>query len=66
MYARIILVMIRFCLWLGSAAALIGVAVPAVIAAMRIVHKERLLRATLDGYVEYTARVRWRLLPRVW
>lgn len=66
MYAGIILVMIGFSLWLGSAAALIGVAVPTVIAAIRIVHEERMLRTMLEGYVAYTTRVRWRLLPRVW
>ena len=66
MYAGVILVMIGFTLWLGSAAALIGVAVPTVIAAIRIIHEERMLRTTLDGYVAYTARVGWRLLPGVW
>ena len=66
MYAGVILVMIGFSLWLGSTAALIGVVVPTVIAAIRIVHEERMLRTTLDGYPAYTTRVRWRLLPGVW
>ena len=66
MYAGVILVMIGFSLWLGSAAALIGVFVPTAIAAIRIIHEERMLRTTLDGYAAYTTRVRWRLLPRVW
>ena len=66
MYAGVILVMIGFSLWLGSAAALIGVVVPTAIAAIRIIHEERMLRTTLDGYAAYTTRVRWRLLPGVW
>ena len=66
MYAGVILVMIGFSLWLGSAAALIGVVVQTAIAAIRIIHEERMLRTTLDGYAAYTTRVRWRLLPGVW
>jgi protein-S-isoprenylcysteine O-methyltransferase Ste14 len=32
----------------------------------RIVNEERTLRAELPGYAEYTTRVRYRLVPRVW
>jgi len=28
--------------------------------------EERMLKAELDGYLEYAARVRYRLLPMVW
>ena len=66
MYAGIIVVMIGFCLWLGSTAALIAVCLPTAIAAVRLVHEERLLRATLEGYAGYTTRVRWRLVPLLW
>lgn len=66
MYAGIIIVMVGICLWLGSAAALLALPVPAIIVAVRIIHEERLLGERLDGYVAYTARVRWRLLPTVW
>ena len=34
--------------------------------AWRIVREERTLRAELPGYDEYTARVRYRLVPYVW
>lgn len=32
----------------------------------RLLIEDRLLRAGLEGYVEYAARVPWRLVPRVW
>lgn len=34
--------------------------------AWRIVREERTFRAELRGYNEYTARVRYRLIPYVW
>jgi protein-S-isoprenylcysteine O-methyltransferase Ste14 len=34
--------------------------------AWRIVREERTLRAELPGHEEYTARVRYRLIPYVW
>jgi protein-S-isoprenylcysteine O-methyltransferase Ste14 len=42
--------------------------VPLMIAGMapRAVFEERLLRRELQGYAEYTARVRYRLIPGVW
>jgi protein-S-isoprenylcysteine O-methyltransferase Ste14 len=48
--------------WLGLAVIVIGV--PVLI--WRILDEEKFLRAELSGYVEYTQRVRWRLLPGVW
>jgi protein-S-isoprenylcysteine O-methyltransferase Ste14 len=32
----------------------------------RTSREDRTLQAQLDGYREYQARVRWRLLPGVW
>jgi protein-S-isoprenylcysteine O-methyltransferase Ste14 len=48
--------------WLGLALA------PLLIAAVawRAVMEERMLAAELDGYAAYAARVRWRLVPRIW
>jgi protein-S-isoprenylcysteine O-methyltransferase Ste14 len=48
--------------WLGLAL------VPLLIAALafRAVMEERMLAAEIDGYAAYAARVRWRLVPRVW
>lgn len=48
--------------WLGLAAA------PLLIAAIgaRAIGEERMLRAEAPGYEDYAARVRYRLVPRVW
>lgn len=66
MYAGLILITIGLCMWLGSAAALIAVIVPAGILVVRILVEERMLRTRLTGYNEYAGRVRWRLVPGVW
>lgn len=49
--------------WLGIAGALLLV-LPGL--AFRIVMEERTLTAELEGYRDYAARVRWRLIPGVW
>jgi protein-S-isoprenylcysteine O-methyltransferase Ste14 len=48
--------------WLGLAP------VPLMIAALafRAVMEERMLATELEGYADYAARVRWRLIPGVW
>lgn len=48
--------------WYGLAAT------PVIIVALgaRAVLEERMLTAELDGYADYAARVRWRLIPGVW
>jgi protein-S-isoprenylcysteine O-methyltransferase Ste14 len=33
---------------------------------MRAVLEERTLKAELDGYADYAARVRYRLVPHLW
>jgi protein-S-isoprenylcysteine O-methyltransferase Ste14 len=32
----------------------------------RLVDEERILRRDLTGYIEYTQKVRYRLIPHVW
>ena len=41
-------------------------AIMSVLPAIRAVMEERLLGAQLDGYSEYTVRVRYRLIPMIW
>ena len=48
--------------WWGLAAALLLVLAMAV----RAVLEERALTAELDGYADYAARVRYRLVPYLW
>jgi protein-S-isoprenylcysteine O-methyltransferase Ste14 len=45
--------------------ALLGAALTLLLAA-RIVGEERMLARELDGYEEYTKKVRYRLVPFVW
>jgi protein-S-isoprenylcysteine O-methyltransferase Ste14 len=49
--------------WLGSYAALAGLAVLAIATAARIAMEERHLMANLPGYEDYARRVRGRLIP---
>lgn len=65
-YAGLPLVTLGLCLWLGSVAAAALTVVPIAILVARIIHEERMLRARLDGYDAYAARVRWRLVPGIW
>ena len=58
--------------WLGSALALnsawalVPVVLLAAVTGLRILYEERTLREGLDGYVDYTRNVRFRLVPGVW
>jgi len=51
---------------LGSPRALLPAALGAVLLTLRALHEERRLLRELPGYAEYTARVRYRLVPGVW
>jgi protein-S-isoprenylcysteine O-methyltransferase Ste14 len=53
-------------LWLGSYAGALAAVVPIAMMVVRIRIEERLLRRELPGYVAYTERVRYRLVPFVW
>ena len=53
-------------LWLESYAALIATSGMLAIIVVRIAVEEKALRKALPGYVEYTGRVRHRLVPFVW
>ncbi|MEO7141951.1 MAG: isoprenylcysteine carboxylmethyltransferase family protein [Bryobacteraceae bacterium] len=66
MYAGAIAVFIGMPLWLGSYAAAFLAAAPISVLAARMVFEEKFLREKLDGYGDYTRRVRRRLVPFVW
>ena len=66
MYSGGMLVMIGMPLWLQSYAAALLAALPIATLAVRIVFEERFLRRELNGYEEYAARVRYRLIPFAW
>jgi protein-S-isoprenylcysteine O-methyltransferase Ste14 len=66
MYAGAIPFLIGMPLLLDSWYGLIGSAVTVVALGFRAVGEERLLTRELDGYPEYAARVRYRLVPSLW
>jgi protein-S-isoprenylcysteine O-methyltransferase Ste14 len=53
-------------LGLGSWAALVPGLACALLFVLRARHEDRFLTARLDGYLEYSHRVRYRLVPGVW
>ena len=65
MYAGYIVWLLAVPVALGSLAGLAPAALLATAIVVRTVLEDRTLRAELPGYPEYAARVRWRLLPRV-
>jgi protein-S-isoprenylcysteine O-methyltransferase Ste14 len=66
MYASVALYVPGTALLLGSLWGAAAIVVIVAALAVRIGIEERTLRAGLPGYDEYAARVRWRLVPRVW
>ena len=66
MYAGALILMVATPLLLGSWWGLATVPLLIVLLAVRAVMEERTLARELDGYAEYTMRVRYRLIPMVW
>jgi len=66
MYASALLYLIGTPLALGSWWGLIGVVVMLPFLIWRLFDEERMLLASLAGYVEYRREVRFRLIPHVW
>jgi protein-S-isoprenylcysteine O-methyltransferase Ste14 len=66
MYTGNVLILVGLPLALGSYWALIFVLPGVAVLAARIHDEEKLLSDELDGYHEYTKKVRSRLIPQVW
>jgi protein-S-isoprenylcysteine O-methyltransferase Ste14 len=66
MYTGNVIMMIGIPLALGSFWGLIFVAPGVIVLAWRIRDEEKLLQKELDGYREYTQKVRYRLVPAMW
>lgn len=66
MYAGALLINIGAPLLLGSWWGLVVGAVFTVMIGVRAVLEERMLKAELEGYVDYANRVRYRLVPYLW
>ena len=65
-YVSGMLVFAGTALSLGSPWALIPAALASIILVIRTALEDRLLRARLSGYHDYSRRVRWRLVPGLW
>jgi protein-S-isoprenylcysteine O-methyltransferase Ste14 len=66
MYAGNVIMMAGIPIALGSYWGLLFVIAGVIVLALRIRDEEKLLREELDGYREYTHKVRYRLVPYVW
>ena len=66
MYTGIVMMMIGVPLALGSYWGLVFVVPGLFVLAFRIRDEEKLLQEELDGYREYTQKVRYRLVPCMW
>jgi protein-S-isoprenylcysteine O-methyltransferase Ste14 len=66
MYVGVLIMMTGVPLALGSGIglAVLVVAIPALV--WRILDEEKLLKKDLPGYIEYTRKVRYRLVPYIW
>jgi protein-S-isoprenylcysteine O-methyltransferase Ste14 len=66
MYAGGLLMFLGMPLQLGSWLGVAALALMVPLLAVRIVMEERTLRAELEGYRDYAARVRYRMIPGLW
>ena len=66
MYSGNPLVLLGLSLWLGSYIAAFCAVLPVGLLMIRIRLEERFLMRELPGYSDYSRRVRYRLVPRIW
>jgi protein-S-isoprenylcysteine O-methyltransferase Ste14 len=66
MYTGNVITMVGIALALGSYWGLVFVVPGLIVLALRIRDEEKLLQEKLDGYREYTQKVRYRLVPHMW
>jgi protein-S-isoprenylcysteine O-methyltransferase Ste14 len=66
MYLAVILAMLCVPLFLGSLFSLIPAVLIAGLFVLRTSLEDRTLQKELPGYVDYAAKVRWKLVPKVW
>lgn len=66
MYTSTILMFVSIPIVLGSWLSLVCFAFYPIIIVIRIFDEEKLLKTELEGYVEYTQKVKYRLIPFIW
>jgi protein-S-isoprenylcysteine O-methyltransferase Ste14 len=66
MYVGVLIMVVGVPLALGSSWGLAFLALDVPILMLRILDEEAMLKRELDGYLDYTRRVRYRLVPGLW
>jgi protein-S-isoprenylcysteine O-methyltransferase Ste14 len=66
MYVGMLIFLAGTPLALGSYRGLVVLILGVIVFAFRILDEEKMLREELDGYIDYTGEVQYRLLPHVW
>jgi protein-S-isoprenylcysteine O-methyltransferase Ste14 len=66
MYVGALIMVIGVPLALGSYWGLLFLLLNVPILVLRILDEEKMLRSDLDGYIDYTRTVRYRLVPGLW
>ena len=66
MYLATMLMFLPLPLILGSFWGLLPFALYPAVAIIRILNEEKVLREGLEGYIEYTKKVKYRLIPFIW
>lgn len=66
MYVGVLVMIVGIPLALGSMWGLTVIAISAPVIILRILDEEKFLKKDLKGYVDYTKRVRYRLVPYIW
>lgn len=66
MYAIILWMFLAMPIIIGSYVGLIPMVLIPLVLVKRIINEEKVLREGLEGYDEYTKKVRWRMIPFVW
>ncbi len=66
MYAATVVMFLAMPIILGSWPSFVISLVHPIILGVRITNEEKVLREGLDGYVEYTKKVKYRLIPFIW
>ena len=66
MYLATMLMFLPLPLILGSFWGLLPFALYPAVAIIRILNEEKVLREGLEGYIEYTEKVKYRLIPFIW
>ncbi len=66
MYSGFILKFFALTIVLSSLFGLIPTAIVTILIIIRIPFEEKVLQEGLEGYTEYTEKVKYRLIPKIW